>query len=96
MMDEISDEEAQAAKEVLGLAIVTYYSLVQPDAFVTDWALLVHKDSVDMTRDGKSSVGLLVPTDQAPRPSPSWTRRAKKSMWTKCDGRTSTSRGSRS
>lgn len=65
MTDDISDEEAQAAKTVLKAAITEYYRIVQPEAYVSDWALVTHKETISMEAEGESAVGLLVPTGQA-------------------------------
>lgn len=61
---EISDEQAQAAKDTFECAIRDYYAVLEPDVLVTGWVLVAHKVSDDMDRDGVSSVGTLVPTGQ--------------------------------
>jgi hypothetical protein len=62
---EVSDEQAQAAKEDLEVAIRNYYAEVEPDVMVTSWVLIAHKVSDDMDAEGVSSVGTLVATGQA-------------------------------
>lgn len=64
MLDEVTDEQAQDAKAVLRAAITEYYSIVQPGAYVSDWALVTHKETIEMEQSGESSVGLLAPTGQ--------------------------------
>lgn len=64
MANEITDEMAVAAKDKLRAAITEYYSIVQPDAYVSDWALVTHKESIQLEQNGESAVGLLVPTGQ--------------------------------
>ncbi|QLF84492.1 hypothetical protein SEA_RIE18_10 [Microbacterium phage Rie18] len=61
----MSDESDQAAKDKLEKAIKEYYSEVEPDVFIDDWALVVHKDSVELTAEGQSVVSTLIPTGQA-------------------------------
>lgn len=53
----MSDESDQAAKDKLEKAIKEYYSEV--------WALVVHKDSVELTAERQSVVSTLIPTGQA-------------------------------
>lgn len=64
-MDEITDEVATAAKDKLRAAITEYYHVVQPDAYVSDWALLTHKETISLEQEGASAVGMLVPTGQS-------------------------------
>ncbi|UVF61339.1 hypothetical protein SEA_SPARCETUS_10 [Microbacterium phage Sparcetus] len=64
-MTEISDQHAQLAKDKLEVAIKEYYQTVEPDVYIDDWTLVVHKDSVELTNEGQSVVSTLVPTGQA-------------------------------
>ena len=59
------DDEAQEAKDTLEKAIKAYYAEVEPDVYIDDWALVVHKDSVELTAEGQSVVSTLIPTGQA-------------------------------
>lgn len=60
-----TDDVAQAAKDKLQAAIKEYYSKVDPDAYIDDWALVVHKDSIELSAEGQSVVSTLTPTGQA-------------------------------
>lgn len=55
----------QAAKDRLRAAIMAFYATIEPDAFVDDWVLIVHKETIEATRDGQSVIGISVPTGQA-------------------------------
>lgn len=59
-----TDEETQLAKDKLRAAILEWYSVIDPDVFVDDWVLIVHKESTEMLADGQSSLGITVPTGQ--------------------------------
>ncbi len=60
----MSDEEVQAAKDKLALAIHEYYEKVSPEIFVESWVLLTHQESTEMSKDGQSVLGILVPPGQ--------------------------------
>lgn len=60
----ITDEEAEVAKTQLRAAIAAYYEAIEPEVYVDDWVLLVHKDSIDMAQQNVSSIGMVVPTGQ--------------------------------
>lgn len=62
---EVSDEEAQAAKDVLEQAIKQYYAVVYPDVYLDDWILLSHKRSVLLEQQNTSELGMLTPTGQS-------------------------------
>lgn len=47
------------------MAIKHYFVVVDPEAFVDDWVLVVHKDSVELTREGTSMVSTVIPEGQA-------------------------------
>lgn len=64
-MSEATAEELLQAKEKLGQAIKEYGAVVDPDEFIDDWCLVVHKDSVEMTKANQSLVSLIVPYGQA-------------------------------
>ena len=64
-MGDISDEEAQAAKDTLEAAIKAYYRTIAPEAFIDAWALVTHKMSIQLEAENSSMVGHLVPTGQA-------------------------------
>lgn len=64
-MAEISDEKAQLAKDKLTVAIKEYYDTVEPEVYIDDWALVCHKDSIELSAEGQSVVSTLVPTGQA-------------------------------
>ncbi|QPX61853.1 hypothetical protein SEA_DANNYDE_9 [Microbacterium phage DannyDe] len=64
-MAELSDHAAQLAKDKLEVAIKEYYNTVEPEVYIDDWALVVHKDSVELTAEGQSVVSTLIPTGQA-------------------------------
>jgi len=57
-------EGFMAAKEELRKAIVAFYANVEPDTFLDDWVLVVHKDSVQLSQQMSSEVAYLVPLDQ--------------------------------
>ncbi|WMI33106.1 hypothetical protein SEA_RIKSENGUPTA_10 [Microbacterium phage RikSengupta] len=61
----MTDDEAQLAKDKLNAAIKEYYDAVEPEVYVDDWVLVVHKDSIDLTSSGLSAVSTLIPTGQA-------------------------------
>lgn len=58
------EQKQVIAKNNLQSAIHAYYEATDPDAYIDDWCLVVHKDSISMTHDGMSAVGYLVPDDQ--------------------------------
>lgn len=64
-MSDISDEEAQAAKDALEAAIKAYHRTVAPEVFIDAWVLVTHKMSVELEAENSSMVGHLVPTGQA-------------------------------
>lgn len=55
--------EAEARAE-LARAIGRYYATIDPDVYVDGWVLVTHKLSVELEREGSSSVGVVHP-DQA-------------------------------
>lgn len=59
---EIAEQEARATLEK---AIRTYFDMVEPGTFIDDWVLVVHKDSVELARNGESMVGHIVPEGQS-------------------------------
>lgn len=65
MSEELTDEEAQEAKNKIATAIQEYYKTVEPDVYIDDWAVVVHKDSIALSQMDKSMVSTLVPTGQA-------------------------------
>ena len=60
--EETAKLEARAALEK---AIRAYYDTVEPGTFIDDWVLVVHKDSIELTRDGQSVVGYIGPEGQS-------------------------------
>lgn len=60
----MTDEEYAEAKHTLESAIKTFFQTVEPDAYIDDWILVVHKDSIELTAEGTSVVSTLVPTGQ--------------------------------
>ena len=65
MADEASEEVWREAKEELGRAIKDFYAKVEPEMYIDDWALVVHKDSTELVVANQSIVSLTVPHGQA-------------------------------
>lgn len=62
----MEDEDLwREAKEELGKAIKAFYAKVEPEMYIDDWALVVHKDSTELVSINKSIVSLTVPDGQA-------------------------------
>lgn len=64
-MSDIPEEVWLEAKEKLGYAIKECCETVDPDAYIDDWVLVVHKDSVELTMVNQSIVSTIVPYGQA-------------------------------
>lgn len=62
---DVSDEEAQAAKDTLEAAIKEYHRAIDPDVFIDAWTLVSHKRTVELEAENSSMVGHLEPTGQA-------------------------------
>lgn len=65
MSDEITEEVWREAKEELARAIKAFYAKVEPEMYIDDWALVVHKDSTELVAANQSIVSLTVPHGQA-------------------------------
>jgi hypothetical protein len=65
MTDDITEETWKVAKEELGAAIKKFYATVEPEMFVDDWVLVVHKDSIELAKANQSIVSVTVPYGQA-------------------------------
>ena len=65
MADEASEEVWREAKEKLERAIKEFYATVEPEMYIDDWALVVHKDSTELVAANQSIVSLTVPHGQA-------------------------------
>jgi len=63
--DEITEEVWREAKEELARAIKAFYAKVEPEMYIDDWALVVHKDSTELVAANQSIVSLTVPHGQA-------------------------------
>ena len=63
-MPDLTNEDWEAAKGRLAAAIHAFYREVEPDTFVDDWVLIVHKDSIELTQAGVTTVSTTVPTGQ--------------------------------
>lgn len=63
-MTDLSDDEAQAAKDILAAAIQAYYHALYPGDFISDWTLLAHRRSIELEQDGRSALSTLTPTGQ--------------------------------
>ena len=61
---DLTEEQAQEEKDKLDRAIRDYWKAVQPEMFIDDWVLAVHKDSVAMSAEGVSQISCLTPTGQ--------------------------------
>lgn len=61
----MDDATAQLAKDKLAIAVREYFEVMEPDVYVDDWALVVHKDSISLTAEGHTMVSTVVPTGQA-------------------------------
>lgn len=55
----------EEAKRALSAAIAAYHQATESEVFIDDWVLVVHKDSIELTAEGASVVGLVTPTGQA-------------------------------
>lgn len=64
-MSDTPDEVWLEAKEKLGNAIREYWNTVEPDVYIDDWVLVVHKDSVELTMANQSVISTIVPYGQA-------------------------------
>lgn len=65
--DEMSDAELEtweAARRELGSAVTRYFSIVDPEVFVTAFVLVANKESVALERDNLSAVGVVTPEGQ--------------------------------
>ena len=60
----MTDEEWEQAKAKLRSAIMDYFAVTEPEVYIDDWVLIAHKDSISMTAENMSSVGMIVPTGQ--------------------------------
>lgn len=65
MAEEASEEVWREAKEELGRAIKAFYAKVEPEMYIDDWALVVHKDSTELVAVNQSIISLTVPNGQA-------------------------------
>ena len=63
----MTDEEElwMKAKEELQAAVKKFYATVEPEMYIDDWALIVHKDSTELVAVNQSIVSLTVPHGQA-------------------------------
>lgn len=59
----MTDYEA-TARGKLHAAIIAYYKAIEPDMYIDDWVLITHKDSVELTAEGRSMVGQVTPAGQ--------------------------------
>lgn len=60
----VSYDEYQAAKQELGKAIRDFYAKTEPEVFITTWLAVTHKDSIELSQQGTTSVGVLVESEQ--------------------------------
>ena len=60
-----TEANIEEAKQALSAAIVAYHKAIEPDVFIDDWVLIVHKDSIELTAEGTSIVSWVTPTGQA-------------------------------
>lgn len=51
-----TDEEAREANDALGKAVRQYHKVISPDAYVDDWVVVVHKESVALAAEDSSVV----------------------------------------
>lgn len=58
------EEETEEAKGELRAAILKFHAVIDPEMFIGDWVLIVHKSSKEMVAEGTSLLGIVVPTDQ--------------------------------
>lgn len=65
MTEPASEEVWKEAKEELEKAIKAFYAKVEPEMYIDDWALIVHKESTELVTVNQSIVSLTVPHDQA-------------------------------
>lgn len=63
-MDEEVDQKLVSAKQKLDAAVSEYYATVEPDVYISAWALSAHKESISLSAENTTSVGLLVKTEQ--------------------------------
>lgn len=69
MSDDDVDEDAvrrtavREAKANLHRAIKTFYQITEPDAYVTDWIVITHKETPDGVQSGNSTVGIYINDD---------------------------------
>lgn len=61
----MEDDEARAAKSELADAIRNYYSLVEPEEYVTGWVLITHRDTHGDLDEDNSYVGVVGPDGQS-------------------------------
>lgn len=55
-MAEDQETLVRLAKEKLAAAVHDYYSVIEPDTFVSDWILIIHKESSDLHARGMSGI----------------------------------------
>ena len=60
-----TEANIEEAKQALSAAIKAYYKVTEPEVYVDDWVLIVHKDSIELTAEGASIVSWVTPTGQA-------------------------------
>lgn len=61
----VDDDTYEQAKTQLEAAITAYYSAVEPDAYVSAWVLVTHKESIELAHADQSAVEVLIKTGQA-------------------------------
>lgn len=62
---EVSEEQQIDAAGKLHAAIIEYYRTVAPSAFIDDWVLVAHAQSVELTADGQSVINVVARPDMA-------------------------------
>lgn len=62
---ELTDEEAQQAKDTLTAAIRAYRDTIEPGCYVDGWVLITHNLTTELEAENSSMVSVLVPTEQS-------------------------------
>lgn len=61
----MDDDDARALKAELYTAIRNYYSVLEPNEYVTGWVLITHRDTHGDIDEDNSYVGVAAPDGQS-------------------------------
>lgn len=58
-------ETAVTAHQKLSAAVHEFYQSIDPEAFIGDWVLVVHKDTAELHAEGTSAIRWVAAEEQA-------------------------------